>query len=118
MEIFKSENIITFFDRFKTDMDCLEYLAEKKWSLGFTCEKCKHNKCTIRKKNLARDCNKCHHIESPTAGTLFHKVKFGLRKSFFMHFFKLRFQPVLLEKFRLTSYTYSLTEIFSNFNEI
>ena len=82
MEIFKGESIITFFDRFKTDMDCLEYLAEKKLSLGFICEKCKHNKCTIRKKNLARDCNKCHHIESPTAGTLFHKVKFGLRKSF------------------------------------
>lgn len=82
MELFKSESIITFFDRFKTDMDCLEYLSEKKWSLGFICAKCKHNKCTIRKKNLARDCNKCHHIESPTAGTLFHKVKFGLRKSF------------------------------------
>lgn len=82
MELFKSESIITFFDRFKTDMDCLEYLSEKKWTSGFICSKCKHNKCTIRKKNLARDCNKCHHIESPTAGTLFHKVKFGLRKSF------------------------------------
>ena len=33
MEIFKCESIITFFDRFKTDMDCLEYLAEKKLSL-------------------------------------------------------------------------------------
>ena len=82
MEIFKGESIITFFDRFKTDFDCLEYLATKKWELGFTCKKCGHTKCTIRKKNLARDCNKCHHIESPTAGTLFNKVKFGLRKAF------------------------------------
>ena len=32
--------------------------------------------------NLARDCNRCHHIESPTAGTMFHKVKFGIRKAF------------------------------------
>ncbi|GEM56608.1 hypothetical protein FB1_28290 [Flavobacterium branchiophilum NBRC 15030 = ATCC 35035] len=48
---------------------------------GFICKKCKHTKCTIRKNNYARDCNKCHHIESPTADTLFHKVKFGLHKA-------------------------------------
>ena len=82
MELFKGENIISFFDTFKTDFDCLDYLAHKKWDLGYTCKKCGHTKCTIRKKNLARDCNNCHHIESPTAGTLFHKVKFGLRKAF------------------------------------
>lgn len=82
MELFKGESIITFFDTFKTDRDCLEYLSEKKWSSGYICKKCGNTKCTIRKKNLARDCNKCHHIESPTAGTLFNKVKFGLRKAF------------------------------------
>ena len=81
IEPFKRESIITFFDTFKTD-DCLKYLAEKKWDSGFTCKKCKHTKYTIRKKNFARDCNRCHHIESPTANTLFHKVKFGLRKAF------------------------------------
>ena len=66
MELFKGENIISFFDTFKTDFDCLDYLAHKKWDLGYTCKKCGHTKCTIRKKNLARDCNNCHHIESPT----------------------------------------------------
>lgn len=82
MNLFTGENIITFFDTFKTDLDCLGYLADKKWSSDYSCVKCGHKKCTIRKKNYARDCNKCHHIESPTAGTLFHKVKFGLRKAF------------------------------------
>src|SRR5699024_9907210 len=33
-----------------------------------------------------RDCNRCHHIESPTANTLFHKVKFGVRKAFVIVF--------------------------------
>lgn len=28
----------------------------------------------------------CHHLESPTAGTLFHKVKFGIRKAFIIAF--------------------------------
>ena len=37
MEIFKGESIITFFDTFKIDLDCLEYLAQKKWDCGFSC---------------------------------------------------------------------------------
>lgn len=82
MEKFKSESIIDFFDTYKTDKDCLFYLAKIKWQDGFKCKKCNHIKCTIRKSNYARDCNLCHHIESPTANTLFHKVKFGIRKAF------------------------------------
>ncbi len=38
---------------------CLN-LADKKWSEGFSCSKCKHIKFTTRKKNYARDCNRCH----------------------------------------------------------
>lgn len=82
MEAFIGEGIITFFDRFKTDLDCLEYLAEIKKEKVYKCCKCGHDKFTVRKKNFATDCNRCHHIESPTAGTMFHKVKFGLRKAF------------------------------------
>jgi hypothetical protein len=53
-----------------------------KWVEGFICTNCGHTKFTVRKANLARDCNRCHHIESPTAGTIFHKLRFGLRKAF------------------------------------
>lgn len=82
MEIFESESIIDFFDTYKTDKDCLLYLAKIKWDDGYKCVKCGHTKCTVRKSNYARDCNMCHHIESPTANTLFHRVKFGIRKAF------------------------------------
>jgi hypothetical protein len=82
MEQFKSESIIDFFDTYKTDKDCLLYLAKIKWKTGYKCVKCGHTKHTVRKANYARDCNMCHHIESPTANTLFHKVKFGIRKAF------------------------------------
>jgi len=82
MEKFKGEGIIEFFDTFKTDLDCLKYLASIKWKDGFKCSKCNHTKFTIRKLNFARDCNLCHHVESPTANTIFHKVKFGTRKAF------------------------------------
>lgn len=82
MEKHTGQGIIEYFDTFKTDLDCLAYLAKIKWEKGFKCCKCGHTKSTIRKSNLARDCNRCHHIESPTAGTMFHKVKFGIRKAF------------------------------------
>jgi len=74
--------LIEFTDRFKTDQDCRDYLAEIKWKDGvFHCRKCGHEACQIRKCG-ARTCNKCSDTESPTAGTLFHKVKFGLRNAF------------------------------------
>ena len=83
---FIGENIIEFSQRFPDDRSCLEYLSEIKWSEGYKCTKCGHTKHTVRKKNLARDCNRCHHIESPTANTLFHRIRFGLQKAFMIVF--------------------------------
>ncbi len=89
MKTFKGQGLLAFIEAFKADEDCLDYLANRKWNPengGFKCSKCGHNKCTIRKKNLARDCNKCHHVESPTAGTMFHRVRFGLKNAFIIAF--------------------------------
>lgn len=80
--MFKGEDILEFTDKFHDDKACLSYLANIKWESGYKCTKCGHDKFTIRKKNLARDCNRCHHIESPTVNTLFHRVRFGIRKAF------------------------------------
>jgi transposase-like protein len=81
MKKFKGENAIEFHRRFKTDLDCKAYLADLKWANGFTCLKCKHDRATVRKGH-SRCCTRCKHIESPSSGTLFHKVKFGLHKAF------------------------------------
>lgn len=85
MEIFKGQNLLDFAERFKTDEDCQLYLAHFKWSGGFKCVKCGHSKSQVRR-NHSRTCNICSHTESVTANTLFHKVKFGLRKAFFICF--------------------------------
>jgi len=85
MEIFKGQNLLEFSDRFKTDSNCKEYLALLKWKDGYKCVKCSHTGSQIRK-NFSRICNVCSHIESATANTLFHKVKFGVRKAFFICF--------------------------------
>ena len=85
MDIFKGQNLLEFAERFKTDEDCKEYLAELKKKEGYQCLKCGHTKFQERK-DFSRVCNICVHIESATANTLFHKVKFGVRKAFFICF--------------------------------
>ena len=85
MNIFTGQNLLEFADRFKTDLDCKKYLADIKWKEGFQCVKCSHKKAQIRK-DFSRTCNICSHQESATSNTLFHKVKFGVRKAFFIVF--------------------------------
>jgi len=85
MDLYKGQNLIEFTERFKTDEDCIKYLAGIKWQEGFKCVKCGHKGSQIRS-NSSRTCNKCSHTESATANTLFHKVKFGVRKAFFICF--------------------------------
>jgi len=85
MDIFKGQNLLEFSDRFKTDDDCKEYLASIKAKTDYKCTRCNHNACQVRK-DFSRQCNICRHIESATANTLFHKVKFGVRKAFFICF--------------------------------
>lgn len=83
MEIFKGQNLLDFAERFKTDLDCEEYLFMIKWEKGFSCRKCGHTRNQIRR-DFSRTYNICSDTESPSSGTLFHKVKFGLRKAFFI----------------------------------
>jgi hypothetical protein len=85
MDVFKGQNLLEFSDRFKTDEDCKKYLAQIKSNMSYKCLRCNHTACQVRK-DFARQCNICRHIESTTANTLFHKVKFGVRKAFFICF--------------------------------
>ena len=85
MEIFQGRNLLEFTEHFKSDYDCKEYLSEVKWKKGYECLKCENKTCQVRS-DFSRTCNKCSYTESATANTLFHKVKFGLRKAFFMCF--------------------------------
>jgi len=85
MDIFKGQNLLEFAERFKTDEDCKAYLASIKSKTDYKCTRCNHN-AFQKRKDFSRQCNICHHIESATANTLFHKVKFGVRKAFFICF--------------------------------
>ena len=50
MELFKGQSLLEFTERFKTDLDCEEYLASLKWEDGYCCRKCGHKKYQDRRK--------------------------------------------------------------------
>jgi len=81
MEEFKGQSILNFIKELPSDEACKAYLAKIKWQDGFTCMKCGHTK-GCEKAGFKYHCYGCHHVESATANTLFHKVKFGLQKAF------------------------------------
>ena len=78
--------VISFQDfklAYPTDDSCLAFLAELKWSNGYTCKKCGNQKHCSGQAKHGRRCTRCRYDESPTVHTLFHKVKFGLPKGFY-----------------------------------
>lgn len=84
--MFMRQESNVFFERYPTDYECLVFMADIRWAKNFRCTKCGNTTFTVRKANLARDCNRCHRLESPTNGTLFHRLHFGLRKGLFIAF--------------------------------
>lgn len=84
MRILKELSRKEFRSKFGTNELCLSFLSDIKWSEGFECLKCKNKKHTREKKVYNRRCSHCGYYESPTAKTLFHKVKFGISEAFEM----------------------------------
>ena len=84
--IFRGVNSIKFNQRFKDDKDCLEYLSEIKWLNGYNCKRCNNDKFGNGKNSHNRRCTKCRYDESPTAGTMFEKLKFSILIAFHIVF--------------------------------
>ena len=85
-EIFKGQDELEFIKRFSGKDSCHSYLAHHKQANGFECPHChckeEHNCLFLHHKR----CKSCQRIISPTANTLFHKVKFGIEKAFYIVF--------------------------------
>lgn len=69
---------------FSSDEECLRFLAELKWSGGFTCRKCGNTNSCPGKTPYSRRCTRCKTEESATTGTIFHHCKFPLSKAFYI----------------------------------
>ena len=84
MKIIEELSRKEFRSRFGEKEQCLLFLATSKWADGYKCLRCKNSKYSRGKTEHSRRCTKCRYDESPTANTLFHKVKFGIDVAFEM----------------------------------
>ncbi len=73
-----------FIKIFPDSSACYRYLEDLKWSKQFRCRSCGYSKCANGPKIFSKRCSKCGYIESVTAGTVFHGVKFPLEKAFYI----------------------------------
>ena len=80
--MFSTLNAIEFQKQFSDSYNCLEYLAQMKWKDGFTCRRCSCKTYTKGYTPYSRRCGNCRYDESPTAHTIFHKLKFSIVKAF------------------------------------
>lgn len=85
-EPFQGRSLIKFTQTFPDSEKCKQYLAELKWKDGFKCPSCGHTHGWEGVKPYTKVCKKCRFIESVTANTLFHKIKFDLQKAFMILF--------------------------------
>ena len=79
-----SSSFIEFAQRFSTEEACLQHLHDMKWSDGYHCRRCGHNRWVKGRRWHHRRCQKCFYDESATAHTLFHKLRFSIVKAFWI----------------------------------
>jgi membrane-associated HD superfamily phosphohydrolase len=75
-----------FLQIYPDDDSCLIEIQRLKWPDNFVCRKCGHDKSTNARIWYRKKCTKCDYIESLTAHTLFHHLKFPLNKAFYLSY--------------------------------
>lgn len=81
MRILKELDRQRFERCFGDNKSCYEFLAELKWAERYQCVRCAGTVYIKGKQPSSRRCSKCSYDESVTSGTIFHKLKFELRKA-------------------------------------
>jgi hypothetical protein len=73
-----------FVKIYPDDASCLKLLDEQKWKSGFVCRKCHNTNYSKANTPYARKCTRCKTIETATAHTILHGVKFPLNKALYL----------------------------------
>jgi transposase-like protein len=75
--------ILDFVARFGSEEACIVRLSELRWPGGYVCPKCGGGEAwRLTSRPRVFECASCHHQESVTAGTIFHRTRTALPKWF------------------------------------
>ena len=88
----KNLTLEQFNEIFPDDISCFKFLDRLKWGNGFSCVKCANKKYSKGSTRLSRRCTKCGYDESITSNTVFHRLKFSVRKAFYILYITLNSQ--------------------------
>ncbi len=75
-------DITLFEERFKTEDQCLAWLAGQKWKDGFKCRKCGHTNYCKGRTPHSRRCTRCKYEETAKSFTVFHRCRVPLPTAF------------------------------------
>jgi len=75
--------ILDFVTQFGSEEQCIAHLAGLRWPGGYRCASCGGDKAwQLKARPRVFACAACHHQESVTAGTVFHRTRTALPKWF------------------------------------
>lgn len=75
--------ILDFVARYGTEAACIDHLAALRWPGGYACPKCSGRSAwRLPSRPRTYECGNCHHQESVTSGTIFHRTRTALPKWF------------------------------------
>ncbi len=80
MKNYRERSLLDFQKDFATEDACAEHLKEMRWTRGFVCPACRHDKAWYIKTRKVFDCQRCRIRTSLIAGTIFHKTRTPLLK--------------------------------------
>jgi transposase-like protein len=75
-------NIVTIYEKFPTEADCIRHLENVRWRGTPVCPYCKSTKTTPMPKEHRHHCNGCNTTFSVTVDTIFHHTHLDLQKWF------------------------------------
>lgn len=73
-----------FSQKYPDQEKCYSFLADLKWSKGYSCKKCNYNNFSKGRKPFSRRCNKCAYEESPMNDTIFENNRIPINKAFYI----------------------------------
>jgi hypothetical protein len=73
-----------FSQKYPDQEKCYQFLADLKWSNGFTCKRCGYTNHSHGRKPFSRRCNRCAYEESPMHDTIFENNRIPINKAFYI----------------------------------
>ena len=76
-------SVLEFVRRFSSEEACIIHLSGLRWPGGYVCSECGGREAwRLKTRPRVYECESCHHQESVTSGTIFHRTRTELPKWF------------------------------------